>query len=129
MDAGGAGMGGSAAGAAAFAGPSHAPIPGEEFDQTELLAAEKESLGLFISAHPLKDVGPALRAKADSTLAELSGRRDGDWVTIGGMVTQAKKIKTKKGPFIMFATLYDLDASVEIIVFGKTLASCEDALQ
>jgi DNA polymerase-3 subunit alpha len=117
---------GSAGGA--FTSPSHAPIPGEEFDRTELLAAEKESLGLFISAHPLKDVGPALRAKSDSTLAELSSRRDGDWVTIGGMVTQAKKIKTKKGDFMMFATVYDLDASVEIIVFGKTLASCEDAL-
>jgi DNA polymerase-3 subunit alpha len=45
------------------------------------------------------------------------------------MVTQAKKIKTKKGDFMMFATLYDLETSVEIIVFGKTLASCEDALQ
>jgi DNA polymerase-3 subunit alpha len=118
-----------AAGNGAFAGPTHAPIPGDEFDQTELLAAEKESLGLFISAHPLKEVGPALRAKADSPLGELSGRRDGDWVTIGGMVTQAKKIKTKKGDFMMFATLYDLETSVEIIVFGKTLASCEDALQ
>ncbi|MGZ4243652.1 MAG: DNA polymerase III subunit alpha [Solirubrobacteraceae bacterium] len=112
----------------AFAGPTHAPIPGDEFDQTELLAAEKESLGLFISAHPLKDVGPALRAKADSTLAELSDRRDGDWVTIGGMITQAKRIKTKKGDFMMFATLYDLETSVEIIVFGKTLATCEEAL-
>src|SRR6201999_805161 len=38
-----------------FAGPSHAPIPGDEFDRNELLAAEKEALGLFISAHPLKD--------------------------------------------------------------------------
>jgi DNA polymerase-3 subunit alpha len=122
------GMSGNGA-AGAFAGPTHAPIPGDEFDQTELLAAEKEALGLFISAHPLKDVGPALRAKADSTLAELSARRDGDWVMIGGMITQAKKIKTKKGDFMMFATLYDLETSVEIIVFGKTLASCEDVLQ
>ncbi len=45
------------------------------------------------------------------------------------MVTQAKKIKTKKGDLMMFATLYDLETSVEIIVFGKTLATCEDALQ
>jgi DNA polymerase III subunit alpha len=112
----------------AFAGPSHAPIPGEEFDRTEMLAAEKESLGLFISAHPLKDVGPALRAKADSTLAELSDRRDGDWVTIGGMITQAKRIKTKKGDWMMFATIYDLEASVEIVVFGKVLDACGDAL-
>jgi DNA polymerase-3 subunit alpha len=129
LDLGGDDGGAENGGAGAFTGPTHAPIPGEEFDQTELLAAEKEALGLFISAHPLKEVGPALRAKSDGTLAELSTRRDGDWVTIGGMVTQAKKIKTKKGDFMMFATLYDLETSVEIIVFGKTLASCEDALQ
>ncbi|HEY2317254.1 MAG TPA: OB-fold nucleic acid binding domain-containing protein, partial [Solirubrobacteraceae bacterium] len=79
--------------------------------------------------HPLKELGPALRAKADSTLEELAARRDGDWVTVGGMVTQSKKIKTKKGDFMMFATLYDLETAVEIIVFGKTLATCEDVLQ
>ncbi|MGO9960716.1 MAG: DNA polymerase III subunit alpha [Solirubrobacteraceae bacterium] len=122
------GAGSGRGGVAAFAGPSHAPIPGEEFDPAELLAAEKESLGLFISAHPLKEVGAALRAKADSTLAELADRRDGDWVTIGGMVTQAKRIKTRKGDWMMFATLFDLDASVEIIVFGKALAASEEAL-
>ncbi len=129
MDLGGGDGGGAAGPGSAFTGPSHAPIPGDEFDRNQLLAAEKESLGLFISAHPLKEVGPALRAKADSTLAELSARRDGDWVTIGGMVTQSKKIKTKKGDFMMFATLYDLETSVEIIVFGKTLAACEGALE
>ena len=112
-----------------FAGPSHAPIPGEEFDRTEMLTAEKESLGLFISAHPLKEVGPALRAKADSTLAELSDRRDGDWVTVGGIVTQFKKIKTKKGDLMAFATIYDLEASVEIVVFGKVLDACGNALE
>jgi DNA polymerase-3 subunit alpha len=44
------------------------------------------------------------------------------------MVTQAKRIKTKKGDWMMFATLYDLDASVEIIVFDKALTASEDAL-
>jgi DNA polymerase-3 subunit alpha len=124
---GGAGDGASAA-AAAFAGPSHAPIPTIEFDRNELLAAEKESIGLFISAHPLKEVGLALRAKVDCSLGDLSGRRDGDWVTVGGMITQAKKIRTKKGDPMMFATLDDLESSIEIIVFGKALATTEEAL-
>jgi DNA polymerase-3 subunit alpha len=44
------------------------------------------------------------------------------------MVTQAKRIKTKKGDWMMFATLYDLEASVEIIVFDKALRESEDAL-
>jgi DNA polymerase III subunit alpha len=116
------------AAAPAFSAPSHAPIPAEEFSRTELLAAEKESIGLFISAHPLKEVGAALRARSNSGLAELSARRDGDWVTVGGMVTQARTIKTKKGDRMMFATLYDLEASVEIIVFDKALTASESAL-
>jgi DNA polymerase-3 subunit alpha len=73
-------------------------------------------------------VGAALRARADCTLAELSGRRDGDWVTVGGMITQSKKIRTKKGDHMMFATLDDLGASVEVLVFGKALAEYETAL-
>ena len=45
----------------AFAAPVHPPIPAEEFEQAELLAVEKEAIGLFISAHPLKPVREALR--------------------------------------------------------------------
>jgi DNA polymerase III subunit alpha len=106
--------------------PSHAPIPSFEFDRSELLAAEKESLGLFISAHPLKDVRAALDVRVDCTLAELAERRDGDWVTAGGMITQAKRIRTKKGDPMMFATLDDLEGSVELLIFGKALAGSED---
>ena len=65
FDLGDAG-GGAGAAAPAVAGPSHAPIPGEEFSRSELLAAEKESIGLFISAHPLKEVGAALPRASDS---------------------------------------------------------------
>jgi DNA polymerase-3 subunit alpha len=119
---------GAGGGGAAFSTPSHAPIPAIEFERSALLAAEKEAIGLFISAHPLKEVGAALRARADCTLAALSDRRDGDWVTIGGMITAAKKIRTKKGDHMMFATVDDLSASVEIIVFGKALAAHEEAL-
>jgi DNA polymerase-3 subunit alpha len=108
--------------------PSHAPIPMIEFDRNELLAAEKESIGLFISAHPLKEVRAALRASVDCTLGELSGRRDGDWVTVGGMITETKRIRTKKGDPMMFASIDDLDTAIEMIVFGKPLAACEEAL-
>jgi DNA polymerase-3 subunit alpha len=120
--------GGRGTAAAAFSTPSHAPIPAEEFDRSALLAAEKESIGLFISAHPLKEVGPALRAKVDCSLGELVGRRDGDWVTVGGMITQAKRFRTKKGDPMMFATLDDLESSIEVLVFEKTLADCEAAV-
>ena len=111
-----------------LAAPSRPPIPPEEFDRASLLAAEKESIGLFISEHPLKQVGPALRARVDCPIAELADRRDGDWVTVGGMITQTKRIRNKKGDPMMFATLDDLEQAVEMLVFGKQLAAGEEAL-
>jgi DNA polymerase-3 subunit alpha len=115
-------------GGAPALGSSHAPIPGEEFDQAELLVAEKESLGLFISAHPLKEVGPALRKKVDCAVGEIPNRKDQEWVTIGGIIQQFKKIKTKKGDMMAFATVSDLEESVELVVFGSVLETAEPAL-
>jgi DNA polymerase-3 subunit alpha len=123
-DGSGEGTGGGGSGAA----PSHAPIPAGEFERTELLALEKESIGLFISEHPLKQIAPALRAASDYTLAELANRRDGDWVTVGGMITQAKKIKTKAGDWMMFATLDDLTEPVELLVFANVIETAGSAL-
>ncbi len=120
--------GASAAPGAGLLRPSHPPIPSEEFDQPQLLAVEKEAIGLFISAHPLKPLREALRARADCSLAALSGRRDKDWVTVGGIITESKKIRTRNGDHMMFATLDDLEGSVEILVFGKALAEHETAL-
>ena len=104
------------------------PIPADEFDQAELLAVEKEAIGLFISAHPLKPLREALRARADCPLAALAERRDKDWVTVGGIITEAKRIKTRSGDYMMFATLDDLEGTVEMLVFGKALAEHEAIL-
>jgi hypothetical protein len=125
LDFGGGANGNGAA--AAFA-TQHPPIPDVEFEQPELLAIEKESIGLFISAHPLKQVREALREAVDCPLAELATRKDKDWVSAGGIITQAKKIRTRNGEHMMFATLDDLEGSVEILVFGKALAEYEGAL-
>jgi DNA polymerase-3 subunit alpha len=121
--------GGGNGAAAAFAAPTHPGIPAEEFDQAEMLAAEKESIGLFISAHPLKPVREAMRAKVDCTLAELADRKDGDWVTVGGIITQTKRLRTKRGDHMMFATLDDLEGTVEILIFGRVLAASEEAFE
>lgn len=97
------------------------PIPTAEFEQPELLAAEKETLGLFLSDHPLKPVAGALRARVDVTIADLKSRKDGDWVSIGGMIVEAKKIRTRSGSHMMFGRIDDLTDQVEIIVFQKVL--------
>ena len=121
-------LGGAAASGPHVARPSHPPIPSEEFERSELLALEKESLGLFISAHPLKAVREAMSERVDCPLSEVVNRRDGEWLRLGGIVTQTKRIRTKKGDHMMFATLDDLGGQVELLVFGNALAANEAAL-
>jgi DNA polymerase III subunit alpha len=93
------------------------PIPAAEFERAELLAMEKETLGTYLSSHPLTEVRGALRARVDCSLADLSGKQDGSWVTVGGIVTECKKIRTKSGNQMMFATLDDVEGQVEMLVF------------
>ncbi len=126
----GAGAAGTAAAgfAIGLARPMHPPIPTEEFEQAELLAVEKEAIGLFVSAHPLKPLREVLRARVDCPLSALADRRDKDLVTVGGIITEAKRIRTRNGDPMMFATLDDLAGAVEMIVFGKAIAEHEAAL-
>jgi DNA polymerase-3 subunit alpha len=121
-------LGGFGEAAPAFAAPSHPPIPTHEYERPELLAMEKESIGVFITEHPLKRVREALRMKADCAIAEVAERRDGEWVKVGGMITEAKKIRTRSGSTMMFATVDDLEGSIEMVVFEKTLEAVEGAL-
>jgi DNA polymerase-3 subunit alpha len=93
------------------------PISAAEFDRAELLAMEKETLGTYLSSHPLTEVGPALRAKVDCSLSELDRKPDGAWVTVGGIVVECKKIRTKSGSQMMFATLDDVEGQIEMLVF------------
>ncbi|HEY5707808.1 MAG TPA: DNA polymerase III subunit alpha [Solirubrobacterales bacterium] len=109
---------GEGGGADAAAQAHHRPpIPAAEFERAELLALEKETLGTYLSSHPLTEVRGALRARVDCDLADLANKQDGSWVTVGGIVTECKKIRTKSGSQMMFATLDDVEGQVEMLVF------------
>ncbi|MDQ3572644.1 MAG: DNA polymerase III subunit alpha [Actinomycetota bacterium] len=97
-------------------GSQRPSIPADEFDQRELLALEKETMGTFLSAHPLTEVGDALRERISCTLPEVMRKADGAWVTVGGIVAEAKKVRTRSGSFVMFAKLDDLEEQVELFV-------------
>ena len=98
-----------------------------EFPKEELLAYEKEILGIYISGHPLDEYlklwENSITAKTtDFIVDEESGKaivQDGVRAVIGGMVT-AKTVKfTKNGQQMAFVTLEDLVGSVEVIVFPR----------
>jgi len=82
-------------------------------------AMEKETLGLFLSTHPLKEMRAALRRRVDCSLAEIGSKPDKSWVTVGGMIAECKRIRTRSGDPMMFATLDDLEGQVEMLVFNS----------
>jgi DNA polymerase-3 subunit alpha len=123
----GGGEGGE--GGAAISQAAHRPpIPAGEFDRAELLALEKETLGTYLSSHPLTEVRGALRARVDCSLADLAGKPDGAWVTVGGIVVECKKVRTKSGNQMMFATLDDIEGQVEMLVFKADQAESAAAI-
>ena len=123
------GPAGAAGGGLPAAFRQELPVPPLADSRSELGAMEKETHGLFLSSHPLKEVRPALRARVDCTLAEVGARKDGDWVTVGGMVSELKRIRTRKGEPMMFATLDDLEGQVEILVFNSAYAANAERIE
>jgi DNA polymerase III subunit alpha len=107
----------------------HAPLATEEWEKSERLGFEKESLGLYVSEHPLDSVKASLRKKTDCPIAELERRRDGEVVTVGGIVGALKSLTTKKGDPMVFMRLDDLSGSVETVVFNSVYAASRDFLE
>jgi DNA polymerase III subunit alpha len=107
----------------------HRPIPSEEWEKAEKLAYEKEALGLYVSEHPLSGIREALRRKTDAQMVELERRRDGDVVTVGGIVGALRQTTTKKGEPMVFMRLDDVSGSVEAIVFNSVYGAARDLLE
>jgi DNA polymerase-3 subunit alpha len=93
-------------------------ISAVDFTKEELLALEKETLGLYVTSHPLKDLRHELRRAAGHLIHELSELPDGTVTTIVGMVSTVKRITTKKsGELMAFVTIEGLEGSVEMLCF------------
>ena len=120
---------GEEAGGAPSQAQHRPPISAAEFDRAEMLAMEKEVLGTYLSSHPLSEVGPALRARVDCSIAQLGSKPDGAWVTVGGIVVDCKKIRTKSGNQMMFATLDDVEGQVEMLVFKADQAESAQVIE
>jgi DNA polymerase-3 subunit alpha len=97
------------------------PIPEFEFAKSEKLAFEKEMLGLYVSDHPLLGAERVLQRRTDGPIAELLEREDGSLCVAGGVVTNLQKKFTKKGEAMAVFVLEDLQATVEVMVFPRTM--------
>ena len=90
-----------------------------EWDEKQLLAFEKESLGFYISGHPLNRYEALLDKFTNYNAVSLKDVADGGSVRIGGMVRNTKVITTKKGALMAFVTIEDMHGSVEVTVFSR----------
>ena len=94
-----------------------------EWDRLQLLATEKETLGFYITGHPLAEHRGLLAKYATSTAEDLPTLADKSTVRLGAIVTAVKEISTKSGDRMAFVTLEDLTGSVEAVVFPDVYRS------
>ena len=96
-------------------------VPTDEWSQKIKLAFEKEMLGLYVSDHPLLSVGASLASATTATIAELDELSDRTSIAVGGIVGSITRRWTRNGDPMLFFQLEDLERSVEVIVFPKTV--------
>ncbi|WP_411098903.1 DNA polymerase III subunit alpha [Streptomyces sp. x-45] len=113
-----AGLGGSEAEDAGAGFGLDFPVDEQEWPRRQLLATEREMLGLYVSAHPLDGAEHILSGSRDTTIAELlaSGRTQGD-VQLAGLITGVQRKMTKQGNNWAIANLADPTGSIEVLFF------------
>jgi len=99
-----------------------------EWDEKQYLAFEKESLGFYLSGHPLTRHEAVLEKFTNANAISIKELKDGGVVRIGGLVHGTKTIKTKKGDLMAFVTIEDMHGAVEVIVFSRVFAETRDLL-
>ena len=92
-----------------------------EWPESQLLTYEKEMLGLYITKHPLARFENVIRTYSTCSTTDLRGRKDGDEVLLGGIISKTKFTVTKRtNEKMAIVTLEDLDGSVEALIFPAT---------
>jgi DNA polymerase-3 subunit alpha len=117
---------GAALGEAAAGTIATFPIPEGEWDRSELLAFEREMLGLYVSDHPLRGLERMLADHTDHPIPALfeegseSTVADGQVISLAGILSGVQRRVTKQGKPWASATLEDLSGGVEVLFFPNT---------
>jgi DNA polymerase-3 subunit alpha len=109
--------------------PPRPQIPSIEDDRRGILDWEKETLGLYVSDHPLRPVMHKLKKHTDTTVSELDACRDGQMVWVGGLATSVRRNTTRKGDVMAMLQLDDTRGLLEVMVFPKVYARCASCVR
>ena len=108
--------------AAQETGPRHhPPVQNIEFEKNELLRLEKETLGLYVSEHPLSALRGEMRRRPTRRSPSSSAAATARPVTVGGIVSEVKHLTTKRGEPMAFIRLDDVTGGIECVVFNSDL--------
>ena len=99
-----------------------------EWDEKQFLTFEKESLGFYLTGHPLTRYEDLLEKFTNADAISIKELRDGGVVRIGGLIKSIKTIHTKKGDLMAFVTIEDMHGAVEVVVFSRVFADTRDLL-
>jgi len=89
--------------------------------EQETRNAEKESLGLYLSSHPLNSYKEKLQQLSTASSSEISELPEGSDIIIGGIITALKPSTTKRGDPMLYITLEELGGSVECLAFKQEI--------
>ena len=111
------------------------PIPLEvqemrEWDESHVLSYEMDSLGLYITGHPLARHKDRLRKLVSHMIDELDSERDFDKdVRLAGIISSLKPLKTKKDDRMATFVLEDLTGKIEVVAFPEAFSKCGQYLR
>lgn len=98
------------------------------YKKDDLLAMEKDALGVYLSGHPLKKHKSLIDEFVNMTGEELALTTRKDDVVMAGILTAIKTIYTKKGEKMAFLSLEDETSAYEGVIFPKSMMSCDTLL-
>lgn len=110
-----------------------------EYDKTTKLSLERESIGLYLSDHPLANINGALESLVGKTIAEIKvdpnipvgfAGRDAEKTVVGGLIVSMEIKRTKtSGDQMAILQVEDRMSSIEVVVFPRTYAEYKDVLK
>jgi DNA polymerase-3 subunit alpha len=95
----------------------------DEFPEKQLIAFEKETIGFYISRHPLITYQEEIRRITLDDSSTLADHTNASEVKVCGLINSLKEITTKKGERMAFLTLEDMKGFVEVILFPEVFKS------
>ena len=99
-----------------------------DWTDQEKLSFEKETVGFYLTGHPLDDYREDILSVTDTNLSEKKEWAEGQSLRVGGLIREIKNRKTKKGDPMAVIVMEDIAGTVEVVVFPELYARCASIL-